>query len=284
MLEIAARMFKKEEGGLLIDSFVFRNGDAIACLLTHRMGEEVAPLIDQILDECREYLRKKKCALPGTLPPFSSCSLSFSERAEENIVILLSDLPTVDLYNLHLYRIFGDPFSTTRLVTDERLREGFVFSTMNDARTFALPEDAYALLDAIRRSDLFPVTSVQRRDGEPAASVSAPREVGAPGMIVRTGGIFPTQGEVAEPFSVPYLVRSRGQRPMMPLIPVSLCDAHGSRSGGPPRVVCLGFTLAEGRLIGPADIFDDPALDGVRNMGAGICGFMRAHGPFDPFL
>ncbi|MDO8841702.1 fructose 1,6-bisphosphatase [Methanocalculus sp.] len=287
MLEIASRLLKKEEGGLIIDSFVLRCGDAMAFLLTHRTVEGIQDLNCRILDECREYLRKKKIALPLSNPQFSSCSISFPEREQEDVIVFLSDLPTMDLYNLHLYRIFGDPFSTTRLVTDENLRDGFELSveTRGVVSIFSLPEDAYRLLSSIRRSDESGVVFVSRRDGEPAAAVSMPRDVGAPALLVRAGGIFPTLGEIAEPFSVPYMVRSiSGERPMMPIIPVSLCDAQGSRSGGPPRIVCLGFSIANGRLIGPADIFDDPALDPVRRAGSEMSGYARAHGPFDPFL
>ncbi|MCQ1539493.1 fructose 1,6-bisphosphatase [Methanocalculus taiwanensis] len=286
MLELAARLLKKEEGDILIDSYVFRCGDAVAFLLTHRGKEEIDTLVGAILGSCRDYMGKKKISSPASAP-ISSCCLSFQERESEEIVVFLSDLPTVDLYNHHLYRIFGDPFSTTRLVLDECLLEGFVFTTSagKSIIDFSLPEDTYRLLASIRRPKESRVYMVRRRDGEPAASVAIPFGVGAPGLLLRSGGVFPTYGEAAEPFAQPFMVRSSGiERPMMPLLPVSLCDAQGSRSGGPPRVICLAFTIAGGRLIGPADIFDDPALDQARQFGSRIAGYARAHGPFDPFV
>lgn len=286
MLELAARLLKKEEGGILIDSFVFRCGDTAGFIITHRDEDGILPLVGSVLESCSEYLKKKNI-LPPARDSTVSCTLSFHERESEEILLFLSDHPTPDLFNLHLYRIFGDPFSTTRLVTDEDLSDGFLFtvSSMGSKLEFALPEDMYRFLAEIRRPKEARVTQVSTRGGEPAASVTAPSGTGSPALLLRAGGIFPTFGEAVEPFTQPYLTRSSGgKRPMMPLIPVSLCDAQGSRSGGPPRVVCLAFTLAGGKLIGPADIFDDPALDPARERGFRIAGYARAHGPFDPFI
>jgi len=286
MLELAARLLKKEEGGMLIDSFVFRCGDTVGFIMTHREEDGINPLVHRVLESCHDYLRKKNIFPPDPTSTVS-CTLSFVERESEEIVLFLADHPTPDLFNLHLYRIFADPFSTTRLATDEALLDGFIFSTSShDSKcNFSLPEDTYRLLASIRRPEETRVTIVSKRDGEHAASVTGPSKTAAPGLLLRTGGIFPTYGEAVEPFAQPYMVRSSGgERPMMPLIPVSLCDAQGSRSGGPPRVVCLAFTLAGGRLIGPADIFDDLALDPARELGSRIAGYSRAHGPFDPFL
>jgi len=285
MLEIATRLLRKEEGGVIIDSFVFRCGDTVAFLLTYRGssdGDGLLDLVTGVITSCREYLDRKGISLGISDPLFSSAELSFSERARENILVFLSDLPSIDLYNLHLFRIFGDPFGTTRLVTEDALREGFVFQVACGT-TFSLPEDTYQLLSSIRSPKDTRVIRVFRRDGEPAASVTEPVDIGASGLLIRCGDIFPDYGEIIEPFSVPSMVRSPG-RAMMPLIPVSLCDAQGSRSGGPPRIVSLGFAIAAGRLIGPADIFDDPALDPARRLGAEITGYARTHGPFDPFL
>lgn len=283
MLEIATRLLRKEEGGVIIDSFVFRCGDSVGLLLTHRDSmEHLQDLIRSVITACREYLDRKGISCDISDPPFASARLTFSERDRETILVFLSDLPSIDLYNLHLFRIFGDPFGTTRLVTEDALREGFVFHLSGD-RVYSLPEDTYRLLSLIRKPQDARVLRICRRDGEPVASVTTPQETGSTGLIIRAGGVFPDTGEIIEPFSVPCMVRSPG-RPMMPLLPVSLCDAQGSRSGGPPRIVSLGFSIANGRLIGPADIFDDPALDQVRRLGADITGYVRSHGPFDPFL
>jgi len=47
-------------------------------------------------------------------------------------------------------------------------------------------------------------------------------------------------------------------------------------------VVCLGFQVNGGKLIGPADLFDDPAYDRVRERCNELADVIRAHGPFEP--
>ena len=65
-------------------------------------------------------------------------------------------------------------------------------------------------------------------------------------------------------------------------MPVGLCDANCTRFDGPPRVICFGFQVSNGKLIGPADMFDDPAFDRVRNRCNEIADMIRAQGPFEP--
>jgi len=65
-------------------------------------------------------------------------------------------------------------------------------------------------------------------------------------------------------------------------MPVGLKDAQPSRFDGPPRLVCLGFQLANGKLIGPRDMFDDPAFDEARRQANEMAYYLRRHGPFEP--
>jgi fructose 1,6-bisphosphate aldolase/phosphatase len=66
------------------------------------------------------------------------------------------------------------------------------------------------------------------------------------------------------------------------LMPVPLHSATPSRFDGPPRVIALGFQLAGGRLIGPRDMFDDPAFDEARRLCNAVADHLRRHGPFEP--
>ena len=67
-----------------------------------------------------------------------------------------------------------------------------------------------------------------------------------------------------------------------PLMPVALCDSTPSRFDGPPRVISLGFQLAEGKLIGPRDMFADKSFDNSRRMASDMADYLRRHGPFEP--
>ena len=66
------------------------------------------------------------------------------------------------------------------------------------------------------------------------------------------------------------------------LIPVSFEKATPSRFDGPPRVTAAGFQVAEGKLVGPRDMFDDPGFDEARNLCNIIANHLRRHGPFEP--
>ena len=94
---------------------------------------------------------------------------------------------------------------------------------------------------------------------------------------------FPAGGETTEAFAFPHLVSGwmRGSH-NGPLMPVSEAEANPIRFDGPPRVVGLGFQVANGQLIGPVDLFDDPAFDPAREQAANIASYLRRHGPFEP--
>ncbi len=104
-----------------------------------------------------------------------------------------------------------------------------------------------------------------------------------PVAIVRCQGGLPAVGEALEPFAFPHLVsgwmRGSHQGPMMPC---SVEQAMPTRLDGPPRVVALGFQLANGRLVGPVDMFKDVAFDYTRKKANKIAEYMRRHGPFEP--
>jgi len=101
--------------------------------------------------------------------------------------------------------------------------------------------------------------------------------------MVRAQGEFPTVGEVLEPFTMPHIVEGwmRGSH-YGPLMPCRVGDAHPGRFDGPPRVIALGFQIAEGQLIGPRDMFDDPSFDEARHLCNVIADHLRRHGPFEP--
>ena len=51
---------------------------------------------------------------------------------------------------------------------------------------------------------------------------------------------------------------------------------------GPPRVACVGFQVANGKLVGPRDMFDDPAYDESRRKASEVAEYLRRHGPWEP--
>jgi fructose 1,6-bisphosphate aldolase/phosphatase len=123
------------------------------------------------------------------------------------------------------------------------------------------------------------VSSTQR------LSLIAGRYVGKddPVCIVRSQGIFPAVGEVLEPFANPNIVEGwmRGSH-HGPLMPVSVNESNCTRFDGPPRVIAAGFQIAEGKLVGPCDMFADLAFDNARKQALMIADVFRQLGPFEP--
>ncbi len=223
--------------------------------------------------------------------------MEFVERPSEPVVVFMADKTEPGAFNLPLFRIFGDPFNTAGLVIDPRMHDGFIFQVLDVYEgkivELSLPEEMYDLLALIGTPSRYIIRRVFRKsDREIGAVVSserlsliAGRYVGKddPVMIVRAQSGFPAVGEVLEPFSFPHLVAGwmRGSH-HGPLMPVGLKDAKMTRFDGPPRVVALGFQIKNGELIGPADLFDDPAFDETRRLAQQITDYMRRHGPFMP--
>jgi len=136
------------------------------------------------------------------------------------------------------------------------------------------------------------IKRVYTKDGKIAAVTSteslnliAGRYVGKddPVMIVRAQHEFPALGEILEPFAFPFLVKGwmRGSH-HGPLMPTSFKDAKPTRFDGPPRVMAAGFQISNGNLVGPEDLFDDPAFDRARKYANAVADYMRALGPFEP--
>jgi fructose 1,6-bisphosphate aldolase/phosphatase len=69
-----------------------------------------------------------------------------------------------------------------------------------------------------------------------------------------------------------------------PLMPVATKDAHPTRLDQPPRIVALGFNIANGQFSKPLDYFEDPRFDRAREEAMNIYGALRPLGPRPPSL
>jgi fructose 1,6-bisphosphate aldolase/phosphatase len=193
--------------------------------------------------------------------------------------------------------MFADPFNTIGLVIASNMHSGFSFEVhdVKNHRKIVLnsPEEIYDMLVLIGAPAHYMIKAIYSRDTGEIGAVSstdklaliAGKYVGKddPVCIVRCQGSFPAVGEVLEPFASPILVEGwmRGSH-MGPLMPVSVKDSTPSRFDGPPRVICLGFQLADGKLVGPRDMFDDKSFNLARHQANEMADMMRRHGPFEP--
>jgi fructose 1,6-bisphosphate aldolase/phosphatase len=301
-----------KQRGLLIDCHVSHCGDDMFLIMTHDRGEnntEVHKLAWDTFIKGTELAKKLKLygagqdlladAFSGNIKGAGpgSAEMEIDERPSEPIVVFMADKTSAGAFNLPLYKMFADPFNTPGLVIGEPLHGGFAFEIQDVKEhaqiTLNAPDEIYDMLVFIGSPQRYAIKRVFNRESKEIAAVSstdklsliAGRYVGKddPTMIVRCQGNFPAVGEVIEPFTTAWTVEGwmRGSH-HGPLMPVALADAHPSRFDGPPRLVALGFQLADGKLIGPTDMFDDPGFDRVRDEANLIADYLRKHGPFEP--
>ena len=300
------------QSGLLIDAHVSSCGDDMFLIMSHDRGEndeqvhklawdafvagtEVAKKLhlygagqDLLVDAFSGNIRG---AGPG------SAEIELEERPSEPVIVFMGDKTSAGSFNLPFYKMFADPFNTAGLVIAESLQEGFAFEVhdVKEHRKIVLnaPEETYKMLVFIGSPSRYAIKRVISRSTGEVGGVSstdklsliAGRYVGKddPAAVVRCQGAFPAVGEVLEPFTTPYTVEGfmRGSH-YGPWMPVSLADATPTRFDGPPRVVALGFQLAQGKLGAPRDLFADISFDNARQEANRVADYLRKHGPFEP--
>lgn len=311
MLEEAKKNLEEQKAGLLMDFFVTHVGDDINLVLTHREGvdnEKIHALAWDTFLKCTEVAKELKMygagqdlladAFSGNIKGMGPgmAEMEFEERVSEPVIIFMADKTEPGAWNLPLYKMFADPFNTIGLVIDPNMHDGFVFEILDLIEdkyiNFSCPEEIYDLLVFLGASNRYVVKSIFRKSGDIAAvsstqkmNLMAGRYIGKddPVLIVRCQSGLPAVGEVLEPFANPHLVAGwmRGSH-YGPILPVSQKEAVPTRFDGPPRVIAMGFQLANGMLVGPQDLFADVAFDRAREKALKIADYIRQMGPFEP--
>jgi len=307
-----ATLQELRDSGFIIDYRVGRVGDDIALIMTHKHGvdsEKIHGAAWEVFTRTTEVAKRLKLygagqdllkdAFSGNLRGMGPgvAEMEFEERASEPVIIFLGDKTSPGAWNLPLFRIFADPFNTPGLVIDPTMHDGFDFEILdlreNKVARFHTPAEMYDLLAFIGSASRYVIRNVYRPGGdEPVAATSTQRlsliagkYVGKddPVCIVRCQSGLPAVGEVLEAFAQPHFVEGwmRGSH-SGPLMPVSFEQCDTSRFDGPPRVVAYGFQINRGRLVGPRDMFADPAFDKARQTALEMAEMMRRMGPFEP--
>jgi fructose 1,6-bisphosphate aldolase/phosphatase len=300
----------------IIDYHVTSVGDDLQLIITHKNGENssyVHELAWKAFLKATETAKKLKLygagqdllkdSFSGNLKGMGPGVAEFEieERRSEPVVAFMMDKTEPGAFNLPIFKMFADPFNTPGLVIDPNMHEGFEFEIWDviDHKKLFLktPEEVYDILALIGSKSRYIIKRVypggaKNSKKEPVAVVStdilheiAGKYVGKddPAALVRAQAGLPAMGEILEAFTFPHLVSGwmRGSH-NGPLMPVSVQDATPSRFDGPPRVIGLGFQLAEGKLVGPADLLADKAFDGARLLANQIADYIRRNGPFEP--
>ncbi|HEV3234512.1 MAG TPA: fructose-1,6-bisphosphate aldolase/phosphatase [Candidatus Dormibacteraeota bacterium] len=298
---------------LIEDYYVTQAGDDVQMIMTHYHGidnEEIHRLAWTALEEAATVAHEMHLygagqdllvdAFSGNVKGMGpgAAELEFVERPSEPVLCFMADKTAPGAWNMPLFRMFADPMTTPGLVIDTKMHEGFIF-TVHDAvegKTIDLqtPNETYDLLMFLGAPGRFVIDHIRPASwsdewcavaSTTKLTMIAGRYVGKddPVCIVRCQSGYPAVGEALEPFAFPHIVPGwmRGSH-MGPLMPTSVAGGHPSRFDGPPRVICLGFQIADGRLGEPRDMFDDVSFDLARSKANEVGEYLRRHGPFEP--
>ena len=297
LIESVRKTVKEEGQGILIDSFISHTGDDVAILATHQQGVSSEKIHKIAWDAFLAGTKTAKAqglygagqdllkdSFSGNVKGMGPAvaEMEFEERPNEPFLFFAADKTDPGAYSLPLYLAFADPMHNSGLLLSPKMTKGFKFTIMDAEHADAdkvielnAPEDLYQIAALLRDGERFVVESIHSRDtGDQAAAISTTRLHNIAGkytgkddpvMLVRVQGAFPATGEVLSPFTIAPLVAGfmRGSH-NGPLMPVKI-NSSISYFDGPPVVSCLAFCVHEGKLTPPADAFDHPYWDWVRD-------------------
>lgn len=310
---VSKKVVAGQESGLIIDLKIWNAGDDTEILMTHTRGvddEEIHKLAFEALTAGADNARERglygagqdllKDAFSGNVRGMGPgvAEIEFEERPADPFIVFTADKTAPGAFNYPICRIFADPFNTAGLVIDPKLHGGFTFEIYDikgDKKvTMQLPEEYYDMLALIGSTEDYVIKRVLSKNEKlgTAAAISteklyavAGKYIGKddPAAVVRAQSGFPATGEVLEGFALGHLVPGwmRGSH-NGPLMPVPLKYSQCTRFDGPPRITGLAFSMKNGKLTEPIDVFDDPAWDLTREQCMYIADYLRRHGPFEP--
>ncbi len=313
------KMAEAKETGLINSFYVFNAGDDLELLMTHSRGvnsEEIHGLAWDTFKAAADKAKELKLYAAGQdllVDAFSGnvkgmgpgvAEMEFEERRSDPMVVYAADKTEPAAFNYLLFKIFADPSNTAGLVIDPRMVGGFKFEVLDaiESKTVVLktPEETYSLLALIGTTERYMISRIWRASDDEIVATSsttklsliAGKYVGKddPVCLIRGQSGFPSVGEITAPFLHTYLVAGwmRGSH-WGPFMPVGLKDSMCTLFDGPPRIVCLGIQIGNGKLVSDddgtpliADIFADPAFDLARREALELASHLRRMGEFQP--
>lgn len=310
---VCQRIDEAHQSGLIIDYKIWNAGDDTEILMTHTRGvddEEIHKVaFDALMDGTKNAKERGlygagqdilKEAFSGNVRGMGPgvAEMEFEERPADPFVVFTADKTAPGAFNYPIFRVFADPFNTAGLIIDPKLHDGFLFEVYdikNDKMVMMdTPSEVYDLLALIGATEDYVIKRVHSKDKSRgiAAAISteklyavAGKYIGKddPAAIVRAQSGFPATGEILEGFALGHLVTGwmRGSH-NGPLMPVPLHYSQCTRFDGPPRITGLAFSMKDGKLTEPIDVFDDPAWNLTRDQCMYVADYLRRHGPFEP--
>jgi len=207
MIEVAQEAVTQQLGGLLIDARIGWCGDDLALIMTRDRGPEAEEIHRFAWDVFQTTTSvAKRLGLYGAGQDLLSDAFSgnlkglgpgyaemvFEERPSETVLIFLADKTEPGAWNLPIYKMFADPFTTAGLVIDPNMHDGFAFEVHdlfeNRKVTFECPDDLYDLLLYIGAPARYVVKQVtSRTSGNVGAATKTQRLALIAGRYVGKG-------------------------------------------------------------------------------------------------
>jgi len=297
-LKSRVREYIEDKGKKLMhDYYISSTGDDIAILFSHSRGEGDSAIHGLAWDafNAGTELAKEmglygagqdllKDAFSGNVKGMGPAvaEMEFEERPNEPFLFFAADKTDPGAYNLPLYLAFSDPMYNSGLILSPKMAEGFRFDIMDVSHlegdrivSLDVPEGMYDVAALLRDNQRYVVEKIySRTTGGIAAAVSTTRLHNIAGKytgkddpvaLVRVQGDFPATGEVLAPYIKGHFVagfmRGSHNGPLMPVVQ----NSSISYFDGPPVVSCAAFCVHDGKLTEPADAFDHPFWDHVRD-------------------
>jgi fructose 1,6-bisphosphate aldolase/phosphatase len=320
LFDIAEKKLKKAMNeGTINNFYVFNAGDDLELLMVHDLGEQSSEIHKLAWETFKEAANKAlqmklyaagqdllKDAFSGNVRGMGPgvAEMEIEERAADPIVVFAADKTSAGSFNYPLFRMFADPMNTAGLVIDPSMLCGFKFEIIDTLEDKAIvlrcPLEMYEMLALIGTVGRYAISRIWRAsDNLPCAASSvsklsliAGKYVGKddPVMIARAQHGLPAVGEILAPFMHSYFVQGwmRGSH-WGPLMPVGLKWSKCTAFDGPPRIVAIGFQVANGKISSDddgkpliADLFDDPAFSIARHEAVQNGNMLRRMGEFEP--
>jgi fructose 1,6-bisphosphate aldolase/phosphatase len=315
VVNAVSEFVKKNAKNLLIDYYVGYCGDDIHILMTHQKGvgnKEIHGLAweafkagtavakaEGLYGAGQDLLKDSFSGNVRGLGP-GVAEMEIEERPAEPFLFFAADKTEPGAFNLPLYLAFADPMYSPGLMLSSTLAAGFSFTIMDvnytegdRVITLNAPEDLYDIAALLRDNHRFVIESIRSRKTARSPSSAARRDCITSRAVcgqrrpgdARAGAVaISATGEVVAPFEIAHYVAGdcRGSH-NVPLMPVKRNSTIGYFDG-PAMVQCLGFSVKDGKLIGPVDIFDHPYWDWVREKAARKMSEIRRQGFSGPAM
>ncbi len=316
LIEEIRKFIAERARGLLIDYYISSTGDDIAILCTHTRGpgdQKIHQLAWEAFQAGTTVARKSglygagqdllKDAFSGNVRGLGPAvaEMEIDERESEPFIFFAADKTDPGAYNLPFYLAFADPMYCSGLILSPKMSQGFKFRIIDVSFTektkvieLVAPEELYDIAVLLRDTEKYVIESIYSRStGNQAVAISTQRLHNIAGKytgkddpvaIVRVQGEFPATGEVLAPFNIGHYVAGfmRGSH-IGPLMPCRL-NATISYFDGPPVVTGAAFSMKEGKLTEPADVFDHPYWDTIRTSVAQKASEIRRQGFCGPSM